>query len=257
MGDYYYARDGQQQGPVSLAELKRMASAGHLWRSDLVWTEGMADWLPAETIPGLFDVEAQVAGPTAYAPGPILSYQNQETYVPAGLQPVSFTKYILLFAIGIAMGLIFFLGVNEEAIETMPVFWTVWLFATILIWIYWIVYSLIILYRAWRLIPPSQARTKPGLAVGFLFIPLFNLYWFFVAFWGLATDYNKTVKQTDPSAPVLSVNIALLLCITSVLCVIPVLGIFSSFAATVFMVIFDYQLCQAINYACGKMETKR
>ncbi len=50
---------------------------------------------------------------------------------------------------------------------------------------------LVYIYRIWFLLQDGQARTTPGKAVGFLFIPLFNLYWAFEAIAGLAQDYNK------------------------------------------------------------------
>ena len=47
---------------------------------------------------------------------------------------------------------------------------------------------LVLLYKAWKVIPAAHARTTPGRAVGFLFIPCFNLYWIFQAFYGWAQD---------------------------------------------------------------------
>lgn len=53
--DWYYAKDNQQLGPVSAAELKRLSSSGELAESDLIWKEGWDDWRAAGTIKGLFD----------------------------------------------------------------------------------------------------------------------------------------------------------------------------------------------------------
>ncbi len=49
----------------------------------------------------------------------------------------------------------------------------------------------ILLYRYWRLIPPERAVTTPGKAVGFLFIPVFNLYWMFVSLVGLGNAFDR------------------------------------------------------------------
>jgi hypothetical protein len=46
--------------------------------------------------------------------------------------------------------------------------------------------GLIYLHRAWRLVQPGGATTTPGKAVGFLFIPLFAIYWTFIAYRKLA-----------------------------------------------------------------------
>ena len=52
-----------------------------------------------------------------------------------------------------------------------------------------------ILHKLWSLIPADKARTTPGKAVGFLFIPLFSLYWVFVAFYSLARTLNAEIGR--------------------------------------------------------------
>ena len=51
---WYYARGGEQHGPVTAAQLRAMADAGQLAPDDLLWKEGMADWAPAREVRGLF-----------------------------------------------------------------------------------------------------------------------------------------------------------------------------------------------------------
>jgi hypothetical protein len=51
----------------------------------------------------------------------------------------------------------------------------------------------VLLYKAWNQIQDGHARTSAGKAVGFLFIPFFNLYWVFVAVYGLAWDLHRYV----------------------------------------------------------------
>lgn len=65
--DWYYAKDGAQQGPVSVDELRQRLASGQLARTDLVWREGMADWTAAGSVAEL----AQAGGPVApqAAPG--------------------------------------------------------------------------------------------------------------------------------------------------------------------------------------------
>jgi hypothetical protein len=52
--DWFYARASQRYGPVALQELKAFLMAGTLQIDDLVWTAGMADWVPAREVPGMF-----------------------------------------------------------------------------------------------------------------------------------------------------------------------------------------------------------
>jgi hypothetical protein len=61
MGDeWYYAKNGQQMGPVSTEVLTRMATSGQVQPTDLVWREGMPNWAPARTVRALFPEPPQV-----------------------------------------------------------------------------------------------------------------------------------------------------------------------------------------------------
>jgi hypothetical protein len=51
------------------------------------------------------------------------------------------------------------------------------------------------LYRAWACLRFGGPRTTPGKAIGFLFIPFFNIYWVFVAIYGLAQDWNRIMSS--------------------------------------------------------------
>lgn len=66
--DWFYAKDNRQLGPVSSSELKRLAESGQLTADDLVWREGLAEWMPADKVKGLFD--APVQEPSQVKPPP-------------------------------------------------------------------------------------------------------------------------------------------------------------------------------------------
>lgn len=53
----------------------------------------------------------------------------------------------------------------------------------------------VMLYKWWAIIQDGKARTTPGQAVGFCFIPLFNLYWIYVTFVGLVKDMNNYCRE--------------------------------------------------------------
>lgn len=70
---WFYTREGERLGPVTLVELRTKAQEGGLNpRLDLVWTEGMADWKPAGEIEGLFERRTVVAPPPLTAGSPML-----------------------------------------------------------------------------------------------------------------------------------------------------------------------------------------
>lgn len=52
--EWHYARDGHQYGPFTEDEFKRLANNRGLQPDDLVWRDGMADWMPVSSLHGLF-----------------------------------------------------------------------------------------------------------------------------------------------------------------------------------------------------------
>jgi hypothetical protein len=60
---WYYNRDGTTIGPISALDLKHLASSGQLGTSDLVWKEGMREWVAAQQVKGLFVAPAAAAPP--------------------------------------------------------------------------------------------------------------------------------------------------------------------------------------------------
>lgn len=66
-----------------------------------------------------------------------------------------------------------------------------------------LVVFVVLIYKMWNAIPVNIRRTTPERGVGFLFIPLFNLYWWFTALWGWSQDWNiYSSKSNNKSARV-------------------------------------------------------
>jgi hypothetical protein len=61
---WHYKRDDEQHGPFTSVQLKELAASGQLVPSDLVWKEGVVDWLPASNLNGLFPGKMEVMPPT-------------------------------------------------------------------------------------------------------------------------------------------------------------------------------------------------
>lgn len=51
---WYYGRDGQHTGPVTSQKLKELVDNGDVQPSDLVWKEGLSEWIQAKKVKGLF-----------------------------------------------------------------------------------------------------------------------------------------------------------------------------------------------------------
>ncbi|MGD9925456.1 MAG: DUF4339 domain-containing protein [Hyphomicrobiaceae bacterium] len=69
--EWYLARDGQQHGPVTDAELKKIIELGYLRPTDLVWRQGMAEWAAAESV---LDLRSAAARPAPAPPSPSPSH---------------------------------------------------------------------------------------------------------------------------------------------------------------------------------------
>jgi len=67
---WLYIRNGVQSGPVSQQQLGALAAQGQLGPDDLVWSQGMPQWLPARSMPGLFAGAPPMPPPIQYASPP-------------------------------------------------------------------------------------------------------------------------------------------------------------------------------------------
>jgi uncharacterized RDD family membrane protein YckC len=72
---WYYAINGQRQGPVSPAELEQLVRNGTIQADTLVWCQGMPDWQAYSTIGS--------AAMTASTPGPAAPTSGDDTEVCA------------------------------------------------------------------------------------------------------------------------------------------------------------------------------
>ncbi len=131
-----------------------------------------------------------------------------------------------------------------EAIIAMGIF-------SVLISVYLVVVFAIMWYKAWSSIQDGMARTTPGKAVGFMFIPLFNFYWVFQATWGFAKDYNDFIERHQHAAIKLPEGLFLTFAIFSLVGVvaghIPGLNILFSIAAFVVAALTVAKVCDAVN----------
>jgi Tfp pilus assembly protein PilE len=78
------------------------------------------------------------------------------------------------------------------------------------------IYWLICLHKCWSIIQGFGARTTPGKAVGYLFIPFYNLYWAFVAYKGLADDANTFARKYGVGKEI-NAGLSMAIAITSII----------------------------------------
>ena len=121
--NWYYAKDGQRQGPVSLAELRDLATTGTLHGEDLIWNSTMPSWVSVRSEPSLAPLLASTpAGPTG--PPPLATqgqdwikrFKSLEAAVVRLIQKVAWMVCAVVVVLG---GLLFLgsLGQAETAIQ--------------------------------------------------------------------------------------------------------------------------------------------
>jgi hypothetical protein len=60
---WYYSKMGLQQGPVPEDELLQKIRRAEIGDTNLVWREGMADWLPISQVPELSTLSSTIPAP--------------------------------------------------------------------------------------------------------------------------------------------------------------------------------------------------
>jgi hypothetical protein len=113
--------------------------------------------------------------------------------------------------------------------------------------LYLVVVMPVLFYKMWAAIQDGHARATPGKAIGFLFIPLFNLYWVFQLVWGWAKDYNRLVERQGLHAPRMPEGLFLAYVILALTTWIPGLGlVLASVSYLVFLAMVE-RICNGIN----------
>lgn len=269
MSEWYYAHGGEQKGPVPVSELQRLAGIGEFDpAADLVWRDGLDDWKPAnlvEELAGAFEpAEAATAELNPYA-----TPAAAEPAFGAGagvgdlpkVKPANFGLCVTMLVIG-TLGVIVSYGLMFASIisnaedpaafeQTMPLFMG-GVFVSMIPLLIATVLTMIYLYRAWYVLQPHTAYSTPGKAVGFLFIPFFNLYWCFIAYWRWGQEWNRLVASSPahPHAPRMSDGLFLTFPILTI--VAGFLGIIGLIPYLIVQIMVIKGICNAVNYAAAR-----
>ncbi len=145
--------------------------------------------------------------------------------------------YVLLAIVAVALS-------SSRSTEEAGIFFLVLgglaaLYAGIVWWV--------LVYKMWAAIQDGHARTTPGKAVGFMFIPFYNIYWIFQAIPGFAKDYNSYLQRHSVNAPPLPEGLFLAIPILALVSIIPLLGILASLANLILFIIVAGKVCDAVN----------
>jgi hypothetical protein len=214
---WYIVQAGRTIGPITGADLRERVARGRLNPFDLVWYSGLASWVQAENISGLF------VGPPPPPPEPVGVTEKAQppSSPPRRYSPGEFKElYQRVLTLSVPVAVLGAVG----AVLPEEISWAAHLSAMVML----IVLSNLLLYKAWAQIQDGPARTTPGKAVGFRFIPFFHFYWEFVAVKGLAEDLNAYCRRREIPAPAVSENQATWCCalfvVGDVLVLVPYVG---------------------------------
>jgi TM2 domain-containing membrane protein YozV len=120
--EWYYSHGGQRHGPVSSDQLKELVASGKLRADDLIWKEGMDNWMPAGKSKKLFPGTPAAAGPASAAP----ARMGDVDHAPAaGMPPDISYKKLAAGLTAIQVGSLgvhkFILGRNTAGLITLLV----------------------------------------------------------------------------------------------------------------------------------------
>jgi len=110
--------------------------------------------------------------------------------------------------------------------------------------IYTSIVALVFIYKIWDAIADEHARTTPGKAVGFLFIPFFGFYWIFQVLWGFAKDCNAYIERHSINAKKLPEDLFLACAIVQLCGFIPYVG---ALAGLIIFAIVVSKTCDTVN----------
>jgi predicted RNA-binding Zn-ribbon protein involved in translation (DUF1610 family) len=111
----------------------------------------------------------------------------------------------------------------------------------------------VLLFKLWNVVQDGRAQTTPGCAVGFLFIPCFNIYWQFVAIWGLAKELNRISREYNIGAREANETLALTECI--VFCSMVIAGLLALIAWFIIKIFVMKNLCDVAVAIAGPLKT--
>ncbi len=236
---WHISHQGRQYGPYTGEKLAEFVTQGRLLRESMIWAEGMEQWVRADSVEGLFSavppppathvpggtqrwqVPQSAGGASAplMAPGlGLMRVRPGEDYPAVEVKPALFGVMAAMMGGGVALLMVSSYMISHIAGRSgtpgHPLLFVL-LGAGALGVLFGALLHLITIRRAWKSLRFSDPGTTGTRAVGFLFIPVFGLYWLFRAHWGLAKDWNRITAQHPnlEGAPRINATLALWFCI--------------------------------------------
>lgn len=246
---WFYSVNQQPTGPITYDQLLQLIANQTISRDTFLWYEGLPQWQPAHVLisPWPDNAPASSPAPSQFTAPPATAFDPYAA--PAASQPdwaahpplyheadfrSPFRRMVICFIIGLVLIFLGVIGVVVGAIAAenqrssdFPVAIIPGLLVCLVavaVLLAGLVFQMTLVYRYWNLIRDIKPDVTPGTAVGFLFIPLFNLYWVFRAFAHLSKEFNRYLRTRQIAAQPSSEGMSLTYCILTLISCIPYLG---------------------------------
>lgn len=244
---FFVDQTNETVGPLSWEVLLQLANAGAVSSETPTASEGSSDWVPFSELKAHIEAKAKlppvpgsslrtraekaVARPAQEEPrvaevSPRMNAEVRSAPVGASVRRDTIKWDLALFLLGLATSL----GVSSDIAsyvgksEVSDGFAGIGLVALIPA----IIFGSILHYQCWHALPIEYRATSPGKAVGYLFIPFYNLYWAFISWVKLADGYEVWQRESKATMKYtmrgLGITQAILFCLPFLL--LPVLPLY-------------------------------
>jgi hypothetical protein len=192
----YVNKNGQQLGPFEEAQVAEMLRSGQLSPNDSGFKQGQQKWLPlSEIFPNAGTASSKPSLPISPAKSSLPIPQNNKPPMKKRTLGGIYVSSVVLMVLGLVFGGILILfGADRTwpagmigGVALASIGYLQFMVAHIVIMFY-------ILYRMWDSIQDGVS-TSTGKAIGYLFIPVFSVYWVFKAWNGFPTEYNQYLER--------------------------------------------------------------
>lgn len=244
---FFVDQTNETVGPISWEVLLQLANAGAVSAETPTASGGSSDWVPFSELRAHVEAKAKlppvpgsslrtraekaVARPAQEEPrvaevSPRMNAEVRSAPVGASVRRDTIKWDLALFLLGLATSL----GVSSDIAsyvgksEVSDGFAGIGLVALIPA----IIFGSILHYQCWHALPIEYRATSPGKAVGYLFIPFYNLYWAFISWVKLADGYEVWQRESKATMKYtmrgLGITQAILFCLPFLL--LPVLPLY-------------------------------
>jgi hypothetical protein len=198
----YIVRDGQRFEPLEENAVLEMIRKGQLSRNDSAIGQGQHEW---QTLGAMFPDMFQTPAATPLfgsQEAPVLSAsQMNKPRMRKRFIGGIYVASVLLLVLGLVIGGVMGLASADIMPEGLLVGGaTIASAAYLQFLVVHIIVMFYILFKMWDSIQDGVS-TSTGKAIGFLFIPIFSIYWIFKAWGGFPAEYNAFIERHQLNVP--------------------------------------------------------